>query len=82
MRCARTVRSIERWNASLECYTTRCKASLIQIPRLRTFCTIHSSMLVSLPKCYSFCDFMSNLSYSPLVGQVSQHHRPKTSKHG
>lgn len=59
----------------------RCKSSLIQILQLRILCTDHLSMLVSLPKCHNFCDYMSNLSYSPLVGQVSQHHRPKTSKH-
>lgn len=35
---ARTDRGIERWNASLECYTMRCKTILIQIPQLRSPC--------------------------------------------
>lgn len=81
MCCTRTVRSIERWNTSLDCYTMRCKPSLIQIPQLRTLCTDHSSRLVVLPKCCSICVSLSDLPHAPLVS-ISQHRGHETSKHG
>lgn len=72
MRCTRTVRSIERWNTSLDCYTMRCKPSLIQIPLLKTLCTDHSSRLAVLPKCCSICVSLSDLPHAPLVDRSNE----------